>query len=90
MTPSFRRALARLTTPTGYLLLLGTGQIAWLWTERLHFGIVVPLAATLGWIVLTIWLRFDGRWAAKYAALIVLIGLITIAPLSSPEVLLCQ
>jgi glycosyl transferase family 87 len=83
VTHSFRRALARLTTPTGYLLLLGTGQIAWLWTERLHFGNWVPLAATLGFIVLTIGLRLEGRWAAKYAAVIVLIGLMTIAPLVS-------
>jgi hypothetical protein len=79
---SLRRALGRLTTPTGYLLLLGTGQLAWLWMERLHFGIWVPLAATLGLIGLTIWLRFEGRWRGKYAGVLLLIGLMTIAPLA--------
>ena len=79
---SLRRALARLTTPTSYLLLLGSGQLAWLWTERIHFGVWVPLAATLGLIGLTIWLRFEGRWRAKYAGVLLLIGLMTIAPLA--------
>lgn len=83
MTESLSRALRRLTTPTGYLLLLGSGQIAWLWTERLHFAPWVPPVATLGLIVLAAWLRFEGRWAGKYAGVLVLIGLMTIAPLVS-------
>lgn len=83
MPSSLGRALRRLTTPTGYLLLLGSGQLAWLWLERLHFGIWVPLAATLGLIVLPIWLRFERRWRAKYAGVLLLIGLMTIAPLAA-------
>jgi hypothetical protein len=86
VTQNLRRALHRITTPTGYLLLLGSGQIAWLWTERIHFASWVPAAATLGLIALLAWLRFEGRWAGKYAGILALIGLMTIAPLVSTMV----
>ena len=78
---AFNRALRRLTNPTAYLLFFGLSQLASLWTQRVHFGLWVPVGATLGLIALVVWLRFDGRWAGKYALLMLLVGVMTIGPM---------
>ena len=77
----FSRALGRLTNPTAYLVLFGLSQLAWLWTQRIHFGTWVPISASLCLAALVVWLRFEGRWAGKYALLMFLCGLMTIGPM---------
>jgi len=74
-------ALERITTPAAYLLLFGGGQLAWLWSQRLHFGVWVPASATICFVVLLVWQRLDGCWRQKYWLLLVLTGIMTIGPI---------
>jgi len=74
-------ALRRLTTPAAYLVLFGGGQLAWLWSQRLHFGTWVPAGGTICFVVLLVWLRLDGRWRQKYWLLLLLTGMMTIGPM---------
>jgi hypothetical protein len=74
-------ALRRLTTPTAYLLLFGGGQLAWLWSQRVHFGTAVPAGATVCLLLLLAWLRIDGRWRARYGLLLLVTGIMTIGPM---------
>ena len=74
-------ALRRLTTPSVYLVLFGGGQLAWLWSQRLHFGTLVPACATICFLVLLAGLRLDGRWRQKYWLLLLLTGIMTIGPM---------
>jgi hypothetical protein len=45
-------ALRRATSPLWYLAGLGGGMVAWLWLQRGHFGIVLPLLLAAGILVL--------------------------------------
>ena len=74
-------ALERITTPAAYLVLFGGGQLAWLWSQRLHFGLWVPASATICFVVLLIWQRLGGRWRQKYWLLLVLTCIMTIGPM---------
>src|SRR5437870_11437627 len=74
-------ALERITTPAAYLVLFGGGQLAWLWSQRLHFGVWVPASATICFVVLLVWQRLDGCWRQKYWLLLVLTGIMTIGPM---------
>ncbi len=74
-------ALRRLTTPSVYLVLFGGGQLAWLWSQRLHFGSVVPAGATVCFLLLLAGLRLEGRWRQKYWLLLLLTAIMTIGPM---------
>ncbi|MEA2633786.1 MAG: hypothetical protein QOH92_553 [Chloroflexota bacterium] len=62
-------------------MLFGGGQLAWLWSQRLHFGTWVPASATICFFVLLVGLRLGGRWKQKYGLLLVLTGIMTIGPM---------
>ena len=63
---SLTRAAARLTTPVGYLGVLGGLQVALLWVLRERYGIWLALAATAVLFALLLLLRATPRhWALK-------------------------
>src|SRR5438309_4947097 len=80
-------ALRRLTTPSLYLVLFGGGQLAWLWSQRLHFGTLVPACATICFLLLPAGLRLDGRWKQKSWLLLLLTGIMTIGPMVGAVIL---
>jgi len=74
---SLTRAAARLTTPIGYLGVLGGLQVVLLWVLRERYGIWLALAATIGLFALLLLLRaLPARWGLKLWA-ISLLGLLT-------------
>jgi len=63
---SLTRAAARLTTPVGYLGVLGGLQVALLWVLRERYGVWLALAATAVLFALLLLLRATPRhWALK-------------------------
>jgi hypothetical protein len=63
---SLTRAAARLTTPVGYLGVLGGLQVALLWVLRERYGIWLALAATAVLFALLLLLRATtGHWRLK-------------------------
>jgi len=63
---SLTRAAARLTTPVGYLGVLGGLQVVLLWVLRERYGIWLPLSATVVLFALLLLLRAtSGHWRLK-------------------------
>src|SRR2546428_6956331 len=63
---SLTRAAARLTTPVGYLAVLGGLQVLLLWVLRPRYGIWFALAATIGLIaVLGLLFATQHHWRFK-------------------------
>jgi Glycosyltransferase family 87 len=63
---SLTRAAARLTTPVGYLGVLGGLQVALLWVLRERYGIWLALSATVVLFALLLLLRAtSGHWRLK-------------------------
>jgi len=74
---SLTRAAARLTTPVGYLAVLGGLQVLLLWVLRPRYGIWFALAATIGLIaVLGLLFATQHHWRLKLFG-ISLLGLVT-------------
>src|SRR5882762_8129686 len=74
---SLTRAAARLTTPVGYLGVLGGLQVVLLWVLRERSGIWLALTATVGLVALLLLLRArPGHWHLKLWG-ISLLGLLT-------------
>ena len=74
---SLTRAAARLTTPVGYLGILGGLQVVLLWVLRERYGIWLALASTVGLFALLLLLRAStGHWRLKLWG-ISLLGLLT-------------
>ncbi len=79
--PSFSRALARLNTPVAYLATLGGLQVGLLWVFRGYSGLVLPGAATAGWLALVALLLLSrGRWVIKQTLLYGLIAVSALGP----------
>jgi hypothetical protein len=75
------RVAARLTTPFVYLAVLGGLQVLLLWTLRVHVGVWIAAASTVGVVTLLAVLGFnDGRWRMKLGATAVLGALTAIGP----------
>jgi Glycosyltransferase family 87 len=75
------RAAARLTTPAGYLAVLGGLQVLLLWVLRPRYGVWLALLATLGLLVLLGILGATPRhWRLKLWGISVLGLLTTIGP----------
>src|SRR5216683_2445557 len=63
---SLTRAAARLTTPVGYLGVLGGLQVVLLWVLRERYGVWLPLSATVVLFALLLLLRAtSGHWRLK-------------------------
>ena len=74
---SLTRAAARLTTPVGYLGILGGLQVVLLWVLRERYGIWLAVASTATLFALLLLLRASTRhWRLKLAG-ISLLGLLT-------------
>jgi hypothetical protein len=74
---SLTRAAARLTTPVGYLGVLGGLQVALLWVLRERYGIWLPLASTVMLFALLLLLRATPRrWGIKLWG-VALLGVLT-------------
>jgi len=78
---SLTRAAARLTTPVGYLGVLGGLQVVLLWVLRERYGMLLPLAATALLFALLLLLRATPRrWALKLWSISLLGALTAIGP----------
>src|SRR5207247_11292289 len=74
---SLTRAAARLTTPVGYLGILGGLQVVLLWVLRERYGIWLAVASTATLFALLLLLRASTRhWRLKLAG-ISLLGFLT-------------
>jgi hypothetical protein len=74
---SLTRAAARLTTPIGYLGVLGGLQVILLWVLRERYGFWLPLASTVGLFAILLLLRArGGDWGPRLWG-ISLLGLLT-------------
>ncbi len=73
-------ALARLSSPAGYLGVFGSLQLALLWLLKDHFGVVIPAAGTILLVGLFLLLRLPERWASKTLLLATLIAVTTLGP----------
>ena len=63
---SLPRAAARLTSPIGYLGVLGGLQVVLLWVLRERYGIWLALASTAGLFAILLLLRASsGHWRLK-------------------------
>jgi Glycosyltransferase family 87 len=78
---SLTRAAARLTTPFGYLAVLGGLQIVLLWVLRAHVGFWLALGATVGLLALLALLGTTRRlWHLKLWSVVLLGALTAIGP----------
>ncbi|MDQ6712302.1 MAG: glycosyltransferase 87 family protein [Candidatus Dormibacteraeota bacterium] len=78
---SVTRAAARLTTPIGYLGVLGGLQVALLWVLRERYGIWLALAATAVLVALLLLLRATPQhWGAKLRGISLLALLTAVGP----------
>ncbi len=78
---SLTRAAARLTTPFGYLSVLGGLQVLLLWVLRERYGIWLALVATLGLIALLgLLVATRDHWGLKLAGVTLLGSLTAIGP----------
>jgi hypothetical protein len=78
---SLTRAAARLTTPFGYLSVLGGLEVTLLWVLRERYGIWLALAATVGLIaLLSLLVATKYHWGLKLSAITLLGSLTAIGP----------
>jgi hypothetical protein len=85
---SLTRAAARLTTPVGYLAVLGGLQVLLLWVLRPRYGIWLALAATVGLVVLLgLLVKTEHHWRWKLWGVVLLGALTAIGPTLSGIVL---
>ena len=78
---SLTRAAARLTSPLGYLSVLGGLEVALLWILRERYGTWLALVATLGLVALLVLVvATRQRWGLKLAGIILLGSLTAIGP----------
>lgn len=78
---SLTRAAARLTTPLGYLSVLGGLQVVLLWVLRERYGIWLALVATVALVaLLALLVATRHRWGVKLAGITLLGALTAIGP----------
>src|ERR1700694_707992 len=78
---SLTRAAARLTTPVGYVGVLGGLQVVLLWVLQERYGIWLALVATVVLIaLLALLLATRGRWREKFWGIRALGALTAIGP----------
>ena len=78
---SLTRAAARLTTPLGYLAVLGGLQVVLLWVLSGHYGYWLPLLATGGLItLLALLVATERHWRLKLLGISLLGALTAIGP----------
>src|ERR1700737_3928877 len=89
---SVTRAAARLTTPVGYLGVLGGLQVALLWVLRERYGVWLALAATVVLFALLLLLRATPRhwglklWGASLLGALTALGPTLIAVVQRPRI----
>src|ERR1700716_3426573 len=78
---SLTRAAARLTTPVGFLGVLGGLQVVLLWVLRERYGIWLAVLATTGLVaLLALLIATKGRWREKLWGVCLLGTLTAIGP----------